>query len=433
MRTVTICVLAAMALGMGAAIYLDVFHYLWPVANGDFDEVMRRELDAAKLPGVSIALFKDGKVVFTKGYGYADLKEGRAANSGTIFQIASVSKLATATALMRLYQKKAFQLDDDINQYLPFKVRHPLFPDTHISFRMLLTHTSGISDGPAYDKAYTLGVSEDPVEPLEGYLSNYFTLDGRDYDVKNFAASKPGEEFHYSNVSYALIAYLVERISGLPFDTFCEREVFSPLGMNNTNWFYRNVDKAKTAVPYGYSMWRKQYYPLGFYSASTYPDGMLKTSVEDFSQLVFVYLNRGVGPDGSQFLQQEIIEEMLRVQNPGHETQRGLAWGLDTKTSMFSLYGSDPGVSSVVSISPKERWGFIILTNGGGFYEGLRSFAGFLLLVKRITPVLKTSNFNRKEHARYWNSRLLSPQPHPASNASTAAISACVSGWRLPL
>ncbi|WP_299797378.1 serine hydrolase [uncultured Shewanella sp.] len=346
------------------AIYLDLHLYLRPIPQ-DFDTAMHQQLEAAKFPGATVLVFNQGKVIFSKGYGFANIEEGRAATPDTLYQIASVSKLVTATAVMRLYEQGLLQLDDDINQYLPFAVRNPLFPDAPVTFRMLLAHVGSIGDGPAYWDSYTLGQSEDPIEPLGEFLREYFTPDGRYYNSEgNFVDAKPGTQAKYSNVGFGLLGYLVEQISGLPFEKYCRQEIFLPLDMPSSQWFYRDLDKSRMAMPYGYDAVNKTFTPLGHYSFTNYPDGSLKTSTTEFMRFLFLFLNEGETMSGKLFLRPDTVREMLRAQYPKVSDVPGLAWAIVGDKHMHG--GSDPGVDTVVYISRGEQWGVIMFANSGG-------------------------------------------------------------------
>ncbi len=388
-RIFSVLFILSLLLGV-MAIYLDLHLYLRPTSP-DLNTAIREQLEAGRLPGAAIAMLKNNQMVFAHGYGYANIAEQRPVTPDTIFQIASVSKLVTATTLMRLYDQGKFQLDDDINAYLPFSVRNPRFPEVSITFRMLLAHTSSISDGPSYDGTYTVGVSEDPLIALSDYLAGYFTPNGASYNAeKNFTEKQPGTTFEYSNVGFGLVGYLVERISGETFDQVCQREVFEPLGMTSSHWFHRDVDKTRWAMPYGYDMFRRTFTPLGAYSFATYPDGALKTSVNDFSRFLTPFINDGKTPEGQPFLKPETLTEMLKVQYPESGETVGLAWHIDETKDIYHHSGGDPGITTIVAIQPEKHIALITFTNGGGMGDlgDLRSGFAISQLVKTIYPRL---------------------------------------------
>lgn len=351
------------AIFMGVAVYLDLHLYLRPIPV-NFEAAIRQQIEAAKLPSATVLVFNKDKIVFSQGYGMANIEQQRVATPDTLYQIASVSKLVTATAVMRLYEQGHFQLDDDINQYLPFLVRNPQFIEAPISIRMLLAHASSIGDGPAYLESYTLGQSADPTEPLGEFLREYFTPNGRHYSAQNFTNAKPGTALEYSNIGFGLLGYLVEQISGQPFDLYCKQAIFTPLNMPATQWFNRHVDKNRMAMPYGYDALRGIFTPLGYYGFSNYPDGMLKTSTTEFRRFLHVFLNDGVNLKGEPFLRPETVKEMLRAQYPKINGVAALGWAIIGDKHMHG--GSDPGVGSVVVISKEAQWGVIMFANSGG-------------------------------------------------------------------
>ncbi len=118
--------------------------------KNDFDSDLIQVMKSSNVPGAAILLIRDGQIKFTKEYGLADPDTSRAVTPDTLFTIASISKTVTATALMTLWQDEKFNIDHPINQYLPFEIRNPNFPDTSITFRMLLSHTSTIQDSDIF-------------------------------------------------------------------------------------------------------------------------------------------------------------------------------------------------------------------------------------------------------------------------------------------
>jgi CubicO group peptidase (beta-lactamase class C family) len=371
------------------ALYLDLHLYLRPVPN-DLDTAIQEQLEAAKLPGAVVVVIQDNRIVFVKGYGYANLEQKRPVTPDTIFQIASVSKLVTATTLMRLYEQGEFGLDDDINAYLPFSVRNPQYPEIAITFRMLLAHTSSIADGPSYETTYTLGKSADSPLALGDYLRDYFTPGGMYYDAqKNFTANLPGAVYAYSNVGFGLVGYLAERIAGQPFDQLSRQEVFAPLGMTSSSWFYGDIDPSRWAMPYQYQIISRSYVPLGAYGFATYPDGALKTSANDFVRFLSPFINNGLTIDGNPYLKPETVAEMLRVQYPQSGESNGLAWVVKPTSAQHA--GGDPGVSTLAALNLAKHRGLVIFTNSGGADTPgmLRSTFGFQQFVKKVAALLK--------------------------------------------
>ncbi|MBI4940515.1 MAG: beta-lactamase family protein [Actinobacteria bacterium] len=337
------------------------------------DAAITEVMDGAELPGAAVATLRDGRMASMRGFGQADPATGRRVTPDTLFTVGSVSKTVTATALMTLYEKGALGLDDDVDRHLPFAVRNPAFPDVPITVRMLLQHTSGIRDGDAYGRSYTLTTT--PVAPdspvaLGTFLRDYLVPGGRLYSEQSFAGTAPGTHYEYSNVGFGLVGLLVEAVSGRPFPEYCRTAVFEPLGMTRSAWRHADVDLSTMAVPYGYDDLRRRPARIGFYGYPTYPDGALKTSVAEYTRFLSVFVNDGRTPEGAVFLEPGTVAEMLRLTSPPGVTDDGdsaigLAWHVSGST--YTHDGLDPGVISFVAFDPSNRRAAVLFATGADY------------------------------------------------------------------
>jgi len=218
-----------------------------------FDRAMTKLMGMAHMSALSAAIVKNNEVVWAKGFGLYDRENNKEADEKTIYLVASISKTFTATALMQLYEKGYFKLDDDVSNYLPFTLRNPNYPDKPITFRMLLAHQSSLAEDPPGFYAYIPGDLE-----VEGYpypwLEEYLVPGGINYIPQIWTDLPPGEEMNYANVGYGLLGYLVERISGKPFEEYCRENIFEPLSMNDTSFRLANVNTSRVAVPYVFNL-----------------------------------------------------------------------------------------------------------------------------------------------------------------------------------
>jgi CubicO group peptidase (beta-lactamase class C family) len=269
---------------------------------------LENKIGKAGIRGISIAMIKDDQIISTYQAGYANVEENHPVEKDTIFQIASVSKTITGTAVVQLHEQGKLDLDDDINDYLPFSIRHPNIPDSPITFRMLLSHTAGMDNNwEVYDTFYTIsnGGGDSSVS-LGEFIEGFFVPDGRYYDAaKNFTKTGPGEAYQYSNPAYALLGYLVEQISRQSFPEYCQDRIFEPLDMPNTTWLLADTHIENLAIPYEGNE------ALPHYSFATYPDGTLKTTPTDYAHFLIAMMNDG-RYKGNQILQPETIVEMLK-------------------------------------------------------------------------------------------------------------------------
>ena len=367
----------------------------------ELEQFIASVLAESRAPGLTAALVKGDELLWSKGFGFADKAIEAPMTPETIQNIGSISKTVTATAVMQLWEQGAFQLDDDVNGYLPYSVRNPRFPEKPITIRQLLTHRSSITDGPAYGASYACG---DPAVSLADWIEGYFSPDGAYYNEdENFLAWEPGTvdpptpPRAYSNVAYGLLGVLVERIAEVPFNEYCGDHIFKPLGMSNTGWHLAEVNTENHAVPYSYlpedferdpdellaSMLPQagitedmiapgQYLPHCLYSFYNYPDGLLRTNVNDFSRYLRAYMNGGMF-EGYQLLKAETIGLML---SDAH-FERGLCWDtyeLVEKGPFWGHDGGDPGVATFMGFDKSENIGLVLFFNYDSFPDKMGDF-----------------------------------------------------------
>lgn len=317
----------------------------------DFEKFVGDGLATTNTPGMSVAMVRSGRTLFSHGYGYADVETARRVTADTPFQIASVSKTVTGTAMMMLWQDGRFRLDDPIAPHLDFTVAHPKFPDVSITFRQLFTHTSGISDG-VYD---TLEFTQATTPPLRDFLASYLSPGGRLFDpAKSYLTEKPGTEWSYSNVAVALLGYLAGRVNRDPLDVVTQTRLFAPLGLRNTAWRYAGIGDDRLALPYEFANARFRELPH-----ATYPDwpaGLLCISANDFARFLAIYTRNG-SAHGHGFLKPGTIATMFTpdpvLPSKDHpEIRQGLIWRLRPWRNghIASHNGGDAGAATVVAI-----------------------------------------------------------------------------------
>jgi len=362
------------------------------------------------IPGLSVSIVKNGSIVWGNNYGYANTADSILVNQNTLFLLSSVSKTITATALMQLWEEQYFQLDDPINNYLPFTVSHPDYPNTELTFKMLLTHTSGIKDRWNTMTYY----DGDPELELGYFLEEYLISGGEFYNANgNFTNSNPGTNYEYSNIGAALIGYLVEVISEIPFNEYCNENIFEPLEITNAGWFLSEIDIDELAIPYeisggsgntcyeiGCGIYDEnnpcscdsecEYYDdccsdyedicgefgtgsgdgtvtlnaINHYGYADYPSGQLRMSAYDLSKITIAYLNNGLYQE-IQLLEANTIELIKSIPYPNVDPVQGLIWYYknESERTLFGHNGGDSGSSTEMFISFSDEIGVIILSN----------------------------------------------------------------------
>lgn len=323
------------------------------------------------LPGVSAAIVRGDEVVWTRGYGQANLWRDEPVRPSTLFMLASISKTVIATAVMQGVERALFGLDDDVNDILPFPVRTPEHPRRVITVRQLLTLTSSIRDRwPVWDDLYVKG---DSTIPLGIFLEGYLVPGGEDYRRANFYSTKPGSRYRYSNVGAALAAFLVEAASGSGFDAWCETNIFQPLGMDRAGWHLADVPVADVAMPYRWSADRNRYLAYGQYGYPDYPDGALRTTAPQIARHLGMMMNGGVW-NGTRVLERDTVREMLRSQIPDTTYGQGLLWYRTRSRgrALIGHNGGDSGVATVAFYDPYDEVGVVVLANGNWRKVGAR-------------------------------------------------------------
>ena len=327
------------------------------------DSLINSEMSRLHIPGFAAVAIDSNKIVWKGYYGYQNMERKILVTEKTLFMLASTAKTVTAAALMQLYALGKFRLDDDINKYLDFKVVNPNFPKSPITFRQILRHRSSIADNLDYLGQFWFKNKGDPTIPLNIFLRNYLSPKGNHYDKeKNFYNCAPNLEFHYSNIGFALIGYLVEHISGEPFDNFCKRNIFEPLSMNRTAWFLHDLDSMDVAMPYYYSDSLQNYVPYGYGGYPDYPTGQLRTSAEQFAHFLLAWTNNGVWNNRHVFDSLSIQTLTPTDFDLGFHTW--FLYGTEMGTMLYAHPGGDKGVSTFILYNPQDKRGLVFLTNG---------------------------------------------------------------------
>jgi CubicO group peptidase (beta-lactamase class C family) len=214
------------------------------------------------------------------------------------------------------------------------------------------------------DPLYVLGDS--PLS-LRDYLEDYLVPGGTYYFAsKNYYDWTPGSSYSYCNIGFALVGHLVERVNGvLPFDEYCQVNIFEPLGMHDSSFRLSDFDPDTIAVPHKWDAAAGVFAPIGHYGYPDYPAGTLRSSVNDLAKFLLAVQNDG-SYGGVQILSPAAMAEMKTVQFPGINPEQGLAfyyWNVDGMT-LLGHDGGDPGVVTDMYYRPADNVGVILLANG---------------------------------------------------------------------
>ena len=356
-----------------------------------FEQKIGYLVDREKMPSFAAGIVANGELIWNKGWG--------ASSQDTIYAINSMTKTFTATSILQLYERGQVGLDDDINEYLSFNLRHPEYPDTPITIRMLLAHQSGLNHRTDNFDDYTLSkefldlMIELDIRPVNKAIQSvphtefYGKLvdpEGDFYTPDVWTSYKPGTEYSYSNIGFDILTLVVESVTGQEYPNYLRQNVLKPLDMNSTV-FSINEFPEMQAVPYErlYGVFRKTMLELPQYERTMYGAGGLRSTVKDISRFMIALMNNGTYGD-YQMLQPETVALMKRVQvnlslgqGDALQVKNGLGLGLlDDKPCRywnheFDLHGaighggSNPGWNSGMWFveDVNGSYGIITMTN----------------------------------------------------------------------
>ena len=318
--------------------------------NEQIDEIFTN-WDTNNTPGAAVAVVKDNKIIFKKGYGMANLEYDVPVSTSTVFHIASVSKQFTVFAALLLEKEGKLSLDDDIRKYIP---EVPDFGKT-ITLRHLASHTSGLRD--QWNLLAMAGWRLDDVITKEHILKIVSKQKELNYN--------PGEEYVYCNTGFTLLAETVARVSGMSFAEFTQKNIFEPLQMKST-LFYDDHEKIVKNRAYSYNQ-DSIGYKKSVLSYANAGATSLFTTVEDLSKWTMNFSALKVG-DAS------IISRMNTpaILNNGKTFGGALGQFVGTYKGLneISHGGADAGYRTFLTRFPDEKVSVIVFSNDGAFNSG---------------------------------------------------------------
>jgi len=304
-----------------------------------------------KVPGISIAVIKDGHIAWAKGYGIANKQTKQVVNENTLFQAGSISKPIAALAVLKLVQDKKVLLDTDVNQYLSsWKVPQSKYTEQQpVTLRQLLTHTAGITGHgfPGYQQGKKLP-------------SNVEVLTGKGNTAKVFVDQLPGSSWRYSGGGYTVMEQLVEDVTKLPFDEYLQKEILVPLNMSHSS-FEQPLAKAKWPLASAAFDNNGEQIKGDWHNYPEQAAAGLWTTPSDLAQYILVVQKSRSG-DNNQLLNKKTVDQMLSM----HKGDWGLGPILSEhkKGLVFVHGGKNAGFTNNFSAYADRGDGLVIMANG---------------------------------------------------------------------
>jgi len=328
------------------------------------DRYVQSERKHNKIPGIAAGVVYDQDLIWSKGYGYADLKKKTPATPQTIFAIASITKVFTATAMMQLRDAGKLSLDDPIKKHIPrFKLKSRFSDPSPVTFRQAASHTSGMPDETDLGQWETL-----KFPTIEAILNS---LDSAE------AVLPPLTDTSYSSLGPIMIGHAIERIAKRSYKEYLSMNLLKPLGMNSTGFEGGPNLRGRTATGY---MTDKKGKPVpapwitGDLDAYA-PMGLMWSSVEDLAKFVSLQF-RDLPPGGRQVLRGTSLREMRTpiLLDKEWKSGYGIGWNVERVGDrvLVGHGGGGLGFTSGVTFLPDLKLGVVVLTNCMAGTYGIR-------------------------------------------------------------
>jgi CubicO group peptidase (beta-lactamase class C family) len=319
-------------------------------------------MQSSPVVGLSVAVVKNNKVIYNHSFGFKDVEKQLPLTNASIFRIASISKSFTTTAIMQLVAEKKIRLDQDISELVGFKVRNPAYPNTVITLKMALSHRSSINDSEGY-------FSLDAIDPATN--PNF---------AKCYNTYEPDKGYMYCNLNYNLAGSILEKITGIRFDKYIQQQILDPLGLYggyNVNALDSNLiakiyefnkeTKGFTLSPNAYAPRTEEIsnYTMGRSTPIFSPTGGMKISANDLAKYMIMHSQLGKY-EGGRMIPKKLSQQMQAIIS--EEESYGMA--LETSTqliqgkTMIGHTGVAYGLYSLMFFEPKEKIGFVVISNG---------------------------------------------------------------------
>ena len=316
------------------------------------DGIVPLQLQRENIAGAVVAVVKDGQILFEHGYGYSDVEKRTPVSvTNTLFRPGSISKLFTWTAVMQQVEQGKLDLDRDVNDYLDFKIpatfQHP------ITLRHLMTHTPGFEEG-IIDLIFS---QPNRIEPLSRFMPSH--LPRRIFP--------PGTVPAYSNYGAALAGYIVERVSGKPYEQYIEDSIFTPLEMSHASFRQPLPAELAPLMSKGYDLASDPAKPFELIGDA--PAGALSTSADDITHFIIAHLQDGRYGE-AQILKPETARLMHSRQRTDNPNMPGMALGFYEENRedlrIIGHGGDTQWFHSDLHLIPSENVGLFVSYNSEG-------------------------------------------------------------------
>ncbi|MDA1644626.1 beta-lactamase family protein [Bacillus cereus group sp. TH163-1LC] len=318
------------------------------------NKVIPEKMKKENAAGVALVVVKDNQILFQKGFGFSDKEKNTPIDpKKTVFRLASISKVFTASAVMQLVEQGKIDLNKDIVNYMG-GLKYQNNMGEPVTMEHLLTHTTGFD--------YV-----DPRPEDIHYQENDYTM-LKDYVEDNMptVVRKPGDTYTYDNFASMLQGYIVQNLTNTPFYKYMAKNIFYPLEMHNSSFVMTNFIKEKLAT--GYDA-KGNVIPFYQTRPTDMPQGSMFSTGSDVANFMIAQLNDGKFKN-NQILQKETVEDMQKTKFALHPKYPNMTYGFEFFSPqshngqyVFGKGGNIPGFSSLMWLIPEHKIGVFVVTN----------------------------------------------------------------------
>jgi D-alanyl-D-alanine carboxypeptidase len=350
------------------------------VTRTELESYLTGLVESGNPPGLTLIVVKDGKIIYEKGFGWADEPREIASTPETVYHWWSLTKIVTAIAVLQLQEQGKLQLEDSVTKYLPyFNVRYPSAYSKQVTIQQLLTHSSGLPDAGFRIIGWIHHDGESSVNQtalITKVLPDYSTLE-----------FEPGEHAQYTNIGYMVLGAIIEEVTGQTYEDYIRKQILEPLAMQHSDFLYTKEMEPHEAAgshpvfnvmtpllpfvagSYIREISGKQVWLERVYNDQTPPTGLIG-SASDAARLVAAYMNGGE-LDGRRILSSASIFRMthdghcIRANDTTKNRCQGIGWQIYDRNGELTLRhsGGGPGFSTELQLCPDKKLGFVLFTN----------------------------------------------------------------------
>jgi len=340
--------------------------------SADLDSFITDTMALDNIPGLAAGIVTAEGLVWSKGYGMANIAGSTPVTDETYFALMSISKMVTAAGVMQVVEDGDLDLDADVNDYfasvvvppnISFEINNPNAAGT-VTLKHLLSHTSGIAGDDYGVLQLNIETSDAALQPLGEMLASLLHPDGARYDGgDNYSVNGPGSNFSYSSIGISVGAYAAEVVSGTGFDELTKANIFNRLGMTNTSWRLNDFDDKQDQLAVMYNLVGDTPEQLEAFTFAEYPAGSLRSNVPELARFLAAIINDGTYGNQQILTPQSVA---LMEEAPFPDATGGLGYGLGMFLATDDLRahgGDDAGAATDMAYNRVSGKGVIVLSN----------------------------------------------------------------------